>query len=91
MHAIIAKQAFVVIVAFCCNICLFTDPVLMILKVVGCERLCARERVASIGAWGRSPQLLGNSCNFFGKYHLDDILHVFRAIGNAKLLRFGRI
>ena len=67
MRTIIAKQDFAVIVAFCYNICLFRNPVLTILKVVGCERLCTRERVAIIEAWGRSNQPLGNSCNFFRK------------------------
>ena len=42
MLAIIVKKGFVVIVAFCYNICLFRDPVTMILKVVGCED-CVRE------------------------------------------------
>ena len=42
MHAIIVKQGFAVIVAFCYNICLFRNPVITILKVVGCED-CVRE------------------------------------------------
>ena len=37
MHAIIVKQGFAVIVAFCYNICLFRSPVTTILKIVGCE------------------------------------------------------
>ena len=37
MHAIIVKQGFAVIVAFCYNICLFKNPVTTILKVVGFE------------------------------------------------------
>ena len=42
MHGIIVKQVFAVIVAFCYNICLFKNPAITILKVVGCED-CARE------------------------------------------------
>ena len=53
MHAIIVKQGLAVIVAFCYNICLFRNPVITILKVVGCED-CVREnklfRWESMGA-----------------------------------------
>ena len=31
------KQGFAILIAFCYNICLFKNPVIMILKVVGCE------------------------------------------------------
>ena len=37
MFAIIVKQGFAVIVAFCCNICFFRNLATTILKVVGCE------------------------------------------------------
>ena len=37
LHAVIVKQGFAVMVVFCYNICLFRNPVIMILKVVGCE------------------------------------------------------
>ena len=37
MLAIIIKEGFAVIVALCYNICLFKNPVITILKIVGCE------------------------------------------------------
>ena len=42
MHAIVDKQGFAVIVAFCYNICLFKNLVIPILKIAGCED-CGRE------------------------------------------------
>ena len=42
MHGIIVKQGFAVIVAFCCNIYLFKNLVITMLKVVGSED-CVRE------------------------------------------------
>ena len=49
MHGIIIKQGFVVIVAFCYNICLFKNPVITILKVVGGEEKMVREQVNTSG------------------------------------------
>ena len=42
MHNIIVKQVFAVIIAFCYNICLFKNPVITVMKVVGCED-CVQE------------------------------------------------
>ena len=42
MHAIIVMQGFTVIAAFCYNICLFRNPAITILKVVGGED-CVQE------------------------------------------------
>ena len=87
MHAIIAKQGFAVIVVFCYTICLFRSPVLTILKVVGCERLCTRERVTIIGGWGRSQFL-----QFFRKIAIWMAFYSFlEQLEKAKLLRFGGV
>ena len=50
MHAIIVKQGFAVIVAFCSNICLFKNPVPTILKVVGSED-CVQENKFAPSCW----------------------------------------
>ena len=51
MHALyyIVKEGFAVIVAFCYDICVFKNPVIMILKVVGCED-CVQEN--KLPLWG---------------------------------------
>ena len=80
MHAIIIEQGFPVIVAFCYNISLFRNPVTTILEVLNFED-CVRENklpLWHIGAWGRSPQPLSNSGNFFGKNsHFNAIWKIF--------------
>ena len=55
MCGIIVKQGFGVIVGFCYSICLVKNPVIMILKVVGCED-CVRENVSyHNGCLGAKP------------------------------------
>ena len=78
MHAVIVKQGFVVIVAFCYNICLLRIPVITTLNVVGHEDCTQENKLPLWGAWGRSPQPLGDSCNFFGKnIHFNTIWMTF--------------
>ena len=60
-HAMIVKHGFAVIVAFCYNISLLRNPVITILKVVGCED-CVRENKSPLWAPGGE-----DSCNFFRK------------------------
>ena len=55
MRNIIVKQGFTVIVAFCYNICLFKNPVITILKVVGCED-CVQEN--KLPLWGPGGKAL---------------------------------
>ena len=55
MHAIIVKQGFAVIVAFCYNICLFRNPIIMILKVVGCEDCVRENNLPLCGQGGEAP------------------------------------
>ena len=55
MHSIIVKQGFAVIVAFCHNICLFKNPVIMILKVVVCEDCVRENKVPLWGSGGKAP------------------------------------
>ena len=54
VHGVTVKQDFAVIVEFCYNICLFKNPVITILKVVGCED-CVRENKATMGPGGEAP------------------------------------
>ena len=78
MHPVIVKQGFVVIVAFCYNICLLRTPVIMILNVVGCKDCTRENKLPLWGAWGHSPQPLDNSCNFFEKnIHFNTIWMTF--------------
>ena len=64
----------------------------MILKVVDCEKLCMREHITVMGAWGLSPQPLGN---FSENSHFKAIQMTFctflKQLEKAKLLRFGRV
>ena len=57
MRVITLKQGFAVIVVFC-DLCLFRNPVITILKVVGCED-CVRQ--------SKLPLLLGKFLHFFRK------------------------
>ena len=66
MHSIIIKQGFAVIVAFC-YICLFRNPVITILKVVGCEN-CEQEN--KLPLWepeGKAPSRWAILAIFFRK------------------------
>ena len=58
MHAIIDKQGFAVIIVFC-YICLFGNPVITILKVVGCED-CVQEKsiITDYLLWGLEGKAL---------------------------------
>ena len=62
MYDIIVKQGFVVIVGFCYSICLFKNPVIMILKVIGCEN-CVRENKITI--MGEKPSACKQFLQFF--------------------------
>ena len=87
MHAIIVKQGFAVIVAFCYNTCLFRNPVITTLKVVGCDDCVQENKLPVWGPGGKAPAA-GQFLQFFQKKlpfkrHLDYTLL-------AKLLRFEK-
>ena len=63
MHAMIVKEDFAVMVAFC-NISLFKNPVITIFKVVGCEE-CVRGN--KLPLWGQSSSRCAILANFFEK------------------------
>ena len=81
VHSITVKQDFAVIVAFYYNICLFKNPVITILKVVGSED-CVRENKFPLWGLGAKPPAAGLFFNLFRKKqsflrYLDYILNVF--------------
>ena len=84
MHAIIVKQGFAVIAAFCCNMCLFRNPVITILKFIGCEN-CVRENKLALFLqffWKKIATLMlfrWRFCTFLEQ------------LEKIKVLRFGRI
>ena len=67
MYGIIFKQGFAVIVEFCYNFCIFKNPVITILKVVGCED-CVRENLSyHNGGLGVKPLAAGQFLQFFSE------------------------
>ena len=64
VHSITVKQDFAVIVAFYYNICLFKNPVITILKVVGSED-CVRENKLPLWRPRVKPPAAGQFFNFF--------------------------
>ena len=66
VHSITVKQDFAVIVAFYYNICLFKNPVITILKVVGSED-CVRENKFPLWGPGAKPPAAGLFFNLFRK------------------------
>ena len=66
MHAIIVKQGFAVIVAFCYNICVFKNLVTMILKVMVLKIVCERTSYHYWGV-GAKPPAAGQFLPFFRK------------------------
>ena len=80
VHSITVKQDFAVIVAFYYNICLFKNPVITILKVVGSED-CVRENKFPLWGPGAKPPAAGLFFNLFRKKqpflrYLDYILNM---------------
>ena len=67
MQAIIVKQGFAVIVAFYYNICLFKNPVIMILKIVGCEDCGQENKLPPWRPGGEAPSRWAILAIFFGK------------------------
>ena len=69
MHGIIGKQGKTVTVAFC-YICLFKNPVITILKDVGCEN-CVRENKLSLwGSEGEAPTRWAVLAFFFSEKNI---------------------
>ena len=77
MHAIVVKQGFAVIAAFCSNMCLFRNPVITILKFIGCEN-CVRENKLALFL-----QLFLEKNSHFNVI-LMAFLRIFRAIRKSK-------
>ena len=92
MHAIIIKQGFVIIVAFCYNICLFRSPVITILKLAGCED-CVRESKSPVSGGLRAKsarQFLQEKNSHFNGIWITYCMFL-EQMEKAKLLRFGRV
>ena len=66
MHGITVKQGFAVIVAFC-YICLFKNPVKLVLKVIGCKDCVQENKLPLWGAWGVKPLASGQFLQLFRK------------------------
>ena len=66
MHAIIVKQGFAVIVAFCYKICLFKNPVTTIRKFLDCEYCVQENKLPVLGPGGEAPAV-GQFLHFFRK------------------------